>query len=90
VKFICDRLPKNRAQVLDAKDSFGNTPLHLAFINSNVEIIRQLVSMKSSLEVKNRDDMTPVDYGMTSDNSEIKRYLIDLEGWKQHHERKYR
>jgi ankyrin repeat protein len=82
-------LPKNKAQVLDAKDSFGNTPLHLAFIKSNVEIIKELVGRKSSLDVKNSDDMTPVDYGLTSDNSEVRRYLMDLEGWKQHHERNY-
>lgn len=54
-----------------------------------MEIIRELVSRKSSLDVKNDDDMTPVDYGLTSDNSEVRKYLMDLEGWKQHHERKY-
>jgi ankyrin repeat protein len=85
VRFICDNLPKNRGQILDAKDSFGNTALHLAFIRSNIEIIRELVNRKCSLNVKNSDDMTPMDYGMTSESLEVKRFLLDLEGWKQYH-----
>jgi len=43
VKFIVERLPKYPTQILDAQDSFGNTPLHLAFLSSNLEIIRDLV-----------------------------------------------
>lgn len=40
VRFIADKLPKNSTIVLDAQDSYGNTPLHLAFLNSNLDIIR--------------------------------------------------
>lgn len=28
--------------------------------------------------------MTPVDYGLTSEDPSIKSYLLDLEGWKKY------
>ena len=89
VKFIVERLPKNPTLILDAQDSYGNTPIHLAFLNSNLDIIRELVQRKAKLEIRNNDEMTPIDYGLTSEDPSIKRYLMDLEGWKQHGEKRF-
>lgn len=78
VRFILERLPKNPTLILDAQDSYGNTPTHLAFLNSNLDIIRELVQRKAKLEIRNNDEMTPTDYGLTSEDPSIKRYLMDL------------
>ncbi len=69
---------------MDAIDQYGNTPVHLAFLTSNIDILRELMNRKPNLNIKNNDDMTPLDYGLTSDNMEIKRLLMDMEGWRQH------
>ena len=55
VMFILERLPKNPTLILDAQDSYGNTPTHLAFLNSNLDIIRELVQRKAKLNIKNND-----------------------------------
>lgn len=49
VRFILERLPKNPTLILDTQDSYGNTPTHLAFLNSNLDIIRELVQRKAKL-----------------------------------------
>ncbi len=82
-------MPKTKSVVLDAQDSYGNTPLHLAFLSSNIDIIREMIERKPNMEIKNNDYMTPMDYGKTSEDPSVKRLLMDLEGWKQHGERKF-
>lgn len=55
VKFILERLPKASGSIVDAQDAYGNTPLHLAFLNSNIDILNELVKRKASLNIKNKD-----------------------------------
>lgn len=31
--------------------------------------------------------MTPMDYGLNSENMDIKRFLMDFQGWRQHNNR---
>jgi ankyrin repeat protein len=61
-----ERLPKYSTPYLDAIDKYGNTPLHLAFLNSNIDILRELSARKPNFKIKNYDEMTPMDYGLNS------------------------
>lgn len=64
--------------LVDKQDEYKNTPLHLAFLNNNLRMISALVQRKANLEVLNEDNMSPVDYGITSGKSEIHSFLKEI------------
>ena len=61
-----ERLPKNSSSVIDAMDIYGNTPLHLAFLTANIDVLRELIQKRPNINLQNKDEMTPIDYGLSS------------------------
>lgn len=59
----------------------------MAFLNSNIDILKELTQKKPNFTIKNNDEMTPMDYGLNSENMDIKRFLMDFQGWRQHNNR---
>lgn len=50
---------------LDIQDNNGNTPLHIAIINQNFNVVEKLLgqnisNLTSSVDIKNKDGMTPI------------------------------
>ena len=43
-----------------------------------MEILRELLNRKPDTEVRNRDELTPLDYGHNSESMAVKRFLMDL------------
>jgi ankyrin repeat protein len=56
---------------LNVKDNKGNTPLFLAIKKANVEIVELLIKCKKiDLNVKNFDDLTPLEYAKETSEHE--------------------
>ncbi len=72
-----------RYAVLEAKhdvnviDGFGNTPLHWAVYNGNIEVVRFLVENKSSLTILNDLGKTPLHVAAELGYADIARVLIE-------------
>jgi ankyrin repeat protein len=54
----------------------GNTPLHTAIENGELEIIQMLVKRNARVDVVNRDDMTPLDIAAQAEYFDIGLFLI--------------
>lgn len=65
------RLIKMDPKLLQIGEYEGNTPLHLAVMQQNLEIVKLLVSLGADLDVDNNTGFPPVVYA----NKEIKRFL---------------
>lgn len=52
--------------LINEQDDYGNTPLHLAIINNNLSISEIIIKAKANLDIKNKDFMSPIDYGLSS------------------------
>lgn len=46
---------------INVRDVYGNTPLHLACEEDRQEEARLLVSRGANLEIKNKEEKTPID-----------------------------
>lgn len=54
-----DRVKKHLcAKSINAVDSYGRTPLHLAAVNGNLRIIRLLLAAKANMDVQDSDGKT--------------------------------
>jgi len=52
------------------------TPLHIAVMNSNYEMVRLLLTMGASTTIHDSTNMTPLDYSSLLDNSQINNLLL--------------
>ncbi len=69
--------------LLDATDSYGNTPLHLAATQGNVEIVQYLHQMGSSLTALNADKNSPLQLALLFDkhpDKNMAKYLVNQLG----------
>jgi len=46
---------------LDQRDDNGNTPIHIAAKTGNIAAVRAFLTIGANLELKNKDDKTPLD-----------------------------
>jgi ankyrin repeat protein len=70
VKLLLDKVE------LEAKDSDGRRPMHLACIEGHVEIVKLLLD-KVDLEVQNDNGERPIHYACYIDSVEIVKLLVD-------------
>lgn len=68
-------LTKNKID-LNAQDSTGMTPLMMASMGGNLDIVKFLLSKKVKLELKNNGGETALAFAVTNDNYEVAQALI--------------
>jgi len=80
------------ADLINAKDINGETPLHLSVCVQNIKVFQMLVGTKTSLDAKNKENQTPLDLiqdlkkyryfiqeiASCIDHSRMRKYLDDI------------
>jgi hypothetical protein len=61
---------------VNAKCNDGSTPLYVAILAENADIIRFLVSKRADVNTKNKDGVTPLFEAITRKNVDIAKFLI--------------
>ena len=56
------------------QDKDGKTPLIMAVIKGNKDIVRALVNIGADLNIKDNDNKTALDYAESNNFEEIKKY----------------
>ena len=59
------------------QDKDGKTPLIMAVIKGNKDIVRALVNIGADLNIKDNDNKTALDYAESNNFEEIKKILLD-------------
>ncbi|CAD8164622.1 unnamed protein product [Paramecium octaurelia] len=70
----------NQISLLDQVDLFGNTPLHIAALSNNTEMINYLIQFGCRIDIQNSEYWTPVDF---SYSEEIRTIFRENEKLKQ-------
>ncbi len=68
----------NHGSNVNARDSYGNTPLHYAVLGQPLKIIRLLLNAGTDVNAINRDGNNPLHLLMESDNTIRKSEIIQL------------
>lgn len=74
------QLLNQQPNMLEAKDSCGNTPLHLAATHGHIEVVQYLHSMGADLQALNIDNNSPLQLALLFDNHTEKnaaKYIIN-------------
>jgi hypothetical protein len=64
--------------IVNTKDSFGNTPLHLACAGRHLSTVQQLLRHGASLNTSNRLGKTPFDEAKANGRGEVVKLLKDV------------
>ena len=67
---------RDNRDVLDARDKRGNTPLHLAAALNRLKIMRDLLALGASLEIRNEQGMTPLGVAVYYGNVSAVKILV--------------
>ncbi|GFR24743.1 hypothetical protein TNCT_330431 [Trichonephila clavata] len=70
-KYLVDKKDVN------VKNDKGNTPLHLAVEEGNLEAVKHLIEKGADLNVPDKHGWTPLYYAVYSGNINVVRFLID-------------
>lgn len=62
------------SQLINQKDKFQMTPMHIAAINFDIEIFNLLTSLNPDLNLKDSENKTPKDY--LNDNEDIDKEIF--------------
>jgi ankyrin repeat protein len=73
VKAILD----NQGDPNHAVESTGNTPLHHAIMNSNIDIVKMLINREANVNVINNDNMTPIALALNLSSTDIYKILVE-------------
>ena len=68
-------LLKNNASP-NTKDNLGNTPMHMAVAQRNVNIVRILDTYNADARVTNMDGVSPIDIAVSEDIRDIKLFFM--------------
>ena len=68
-------LLKNNASP-NTKDNLGNTPMHMAVAQRNVNIVRILDTYNADARVPNMDGVSPIDIAVSEDIRDIKLFFM--------------
>ncbi len=49
----------------------GNTALHYAILNSNIEVVKMLINNKANIDIKNKNNKNAIELSMENSNTEI-------------------
>ena len=60
---------------INALGEFEQTPLHLAVIKGNLDIIKLLINHGADLMLVDEKNLTPLDYAIDEKNEKITKYL---------------
>ena len=74
-KEFIDRLLKYHAEV-NATDFEGDTPLHYAVMNNNLDAVTYLIDNGANVNVKNKDSITPLHIAVEQKNYDITGQLL--------------
>jgi len=78
LKYTVKALLENNANIDYQIPLNGNTALHFAVINSNIEIVKMLISHKANIEIKNKENKNAIQLAMdNSNNTEIYSLLAE-------------
>lgn len=78
LKYTVKALLENNANIDYQIPLNGNTALHFAVINSNIEIVKMLISHKANIEIKNKENKNAIQLAMeNSNNTEIYTLLAE-------------
>ena len=79
-----------RGADVKAENVFGQTPLHVATWNNNIEFTKFLLDAEADLEAKDVNGRTPLNYASEFDKIEIAKLLLDagaeknvMDKWKR-------
>lgn len=61
---------------INAKDKDGNTPLHLAGANGNIEIIKELLDRHADFSIVNQEKLAPYEFAAIECKDPIKRAAV--------------
>jgi ankyrin repeat protein len=62
---------------IEAKDSYGETPLHNTAFTNSLDVARLLIDRGADIEAKNDFDGTPLDATAANNSLDVARLLID-------------
>lgn len=74
-KEFLDRLLQNNAEI-NSPDFDGDTPLHFAVMNNNLEAVEYLLENGANTNVKNKDGITPLHIAVKEKNYDITGRLL--------------
>ena len=63
---------------INAVDCNGNTALHLAIINLNIEMATYLIDQGADINIENHDGVTPRELSENSSNVDVKELMSDI------------
>lgn len=67
---------KNVRQMLDMKDKFENTPLHLACMLGNLEMVKMLADAGATVKIRNAQMWTPLNEAISFGNRDLIRITL--------------
>ena len=76
---ICDLLIKMAPSLLDALDNIKMSALHYAAGGGYIEVVKVLLQHGATIDLKNDDGETPLDWALEENQQEVVDYLKD---WK--------
>ena len=60
---------------VDARDDLGGTPLHVAAVNGNKDVVELLLASKAHVNAKTNRGLTPLSLALDKDHHEVAELL---------------
>lgn len=77
----------DRGADIEARNKFGDTPLHLAALNSNSTAVVYLLHKGANINIRNKANLTPLHVAATKDSPEVVKELLnagaDINKWDE-------
>ena len=69
-------LVENEKMDVNAKNKFGETPLHFAAFEGALDVVKYLVAHGAQINAEMFQDDTPLDYAIEANKEEVMKYLV--------------